>query len=123
MNGGAGGGFGEQREQERLDNVVLPDDLVAAIDAVEQRYFGDYDALRKTIIAAGSTGDYAIESKTYFEQATVAIDTIRALAAQMGQFRRGVIEDAAIRAQRDPLNTETLGQQSRDLGPGNLDDF
>jgi methyl-accepting chemotaxis protein len=65
-----------------------PPALVAAIDAVEQRYFGDYDALRKTIIAAGSTGDYAIESKTYFEQATVAIDTIRALAAQMGHVTK-----------------------------------
>jgi methyl-accepting chemotaxis protein len=83
-----------------------PPALAAAINAVEQRYFGDYDALRKTIVAAGSTGNYPIDSQEYFKRATAAIDTILALATEMG---RVTTERATADAQSGTFETAAFG--------------
>lgn len=61
-----------------------PADLTETINTVEKIYFGDYDALRKTVIAAGSTSDYPLGGKEYFDRATSAIDTILAMNKSLG---------------------------------------
>lgn len=55
------------------------------IDAVEKAYMKDYTALRTEILAAGETGEYTLDSKSYFQKVTDAINTILKMSAEMGK--------------------------------------
>jgi methyl-accepting chemotaxis protein len=72
-----------------------PKSLVAAINAVEKTYLGDYAKLRDGIIASGSTGNYPIDGKQYFERATAAINTILQLTQQMGEVAQTAAAEKA----------------------------
>ena len=61
-----------------------PKPLVAAVDAVEKSYFGDYETLRQAVLGAGATGDYPVDGKQYFDRVTTGINTVLALAQEMG---------------------------------------
>jgi methyl-accepting chemotaxis protein len=61
-----------------------PRELLDAIDAVERQYFKDYGELRKSVLSAGASGDYAVDGKQYFERATQGINAILGLAREMG---------------------------------------
>jgi methyl-accepting chemotaxis protein len=73
----------------------LPQTLVDAVGAVEKDYFEAYGALRKEVLAGGETGAYPIESKNYFERATIAINTILALSQAMGEYAGGLALEQA----------------------------
>jgi len=73
-----------------------PPSLLAALDAVEKQYFGDYGEMRKSVMAAAGTGDYSVDSKQYFERATQGINAILGLAREMGAIaERGATEQAS----------------------------
>lgn len=69
-----------------------PADLVDAINTVEKNYFGDYETLRKTVIAAGGTSDYPLTSKEYFDRVTFAIDSILAMNSSLGKLASNLAE-------------------------------
>lgn len=62
-----------------------PAQVKAEIDTVEKAYMKDYTALRSELLAAGESGAYALDSKTYFQKATDAINTILKMSAEMGK--------------------------------------
>lgn len=69
-----------------------PRTLVAAINAVEQDFFGEYGKLRHSVIESGTSGAYSIDGKQYFDGATLGINAILKMANEMGK----VAETAAI---------------------------
>lgn len=73
-----------------------PQELVDAINGVEKAYIGDYDSLRKSVIAAGSSTDYPLSGKDYFDRATAAIDTILLMNRALGHVaNQAAASDAA----------------------------
>ncbi|HEV7369460.1 methyl-accepting chemotaxis protein [Arenibaculum sp.] len=62
----------------------VPESLKQAIVAVEEAYFGRYEALREEVYAAGETGRYTVSATDYVARATTAVDTILNLAGEIG---------------------------------------
>jgi methyl-accepting chemotaxis protein len=75
-----------------------PGTLIDAIAAVEKQYFGDYGELRKSVLAAGGTGDHPVDGKQYFERATQAINAILGLAREMGAIASRTTDEQAARS-------------------------
>ncbi len=59
-------------------------DLRTALEVTEKAYMKDYTALRADLLASGTDGTYALDSKTYFQKVTDAINTILALSKEIG---------------------------------------
>lgn len=72
-----------------------PAALNEKIDAAENAYHKKYVALRNDIISNGTNGTYAIKSDAYFTQATLAINSILAMATEMGHVSNSVAADEA----------------------------
>jgi methyl-accepting chemotaxis protein len=73
-----------------------PRSLVDAIETVEKQYFADYGELRKSVLAAGATGDYPVDGKQYFDRVTTGINAILGLAREMGAVAdRSTADEAA----------------------------
>jgi methyl-accepting chemotaxis protein len=86
-----------------------PKNVVAAIENVEKVYFGDYGALRKAIIDSGPSGEFPVDGKQYFDQATAAINTILQLGQEMGNFAQGAAaEEEAASTTRTVASTLVL---------------
>ncbi|HIJ61532.1 MAG TPA: EAL domain-containing protein [Rhodospirillaceae bacterium] len=62
-----------------------PEDLVRAINGVRNKYFGDYETLRKAVLAAGPEGPYPVDALQFFEQATVGVGAILQLAQKTSE--------------------------------------
>lgn len=75
-----------------------PTAVKGEIDAVEKAYMKEYTALRTEIFAAGETGDYALDSKTYFQKVTDAINAILKMSAEMGRASSALAANKASEA-------------------------
>jgi len=62
----------------------LPAKIADAITGVEKEYFRAYGEVRDGVLAAGGIGEYKISGIDYFARATVAINSILALADAIG---------------------------------------
>ena len=77
----------------------LPASLLAAITLVETQFFGTFEKTRAAIYAAGDTAAYPIDSPSWFERATSAIDTLIALGQQMGGAAQAAATETSARSQ------------------------
>lgn len=68
------------------------------IDAVEKAYMKDYTVLRTEILAAGEASNYALDSKTYFQKVTDAINTILKMSSEMGKSNSDLASTKASKA-------------------------
>lgn len=72
-----------------------PPSLKAAIDEVEKSYIQTYGALRKEILAASDTGAFPLDSASYFQKVTEAINTILKMSGELGRTATDLSQETA----------------------------
>lgn len=88
----------------------LPASLTKAFDTVDESFFGTFQKTREAVLKGLETGQYPMTGDEWFKQATVAIDTILALAAELGSVARADTDQALAASTRQFLQAAgTLG--------------
>ncbi|MGE5516803.1 MAG: methyl-accepting chemotaxis protein [Bacteroidota bacterium] len=89
------------RLQSARDAGLLPPKVLAAMDEVQTRFYGDFQKVRDDVFQAGLAGGiYSIDGNGWMKASTNAIDTILALSRVMGE----VSGEVAAQVRHDSLN-------------------
>lgn len=62
----------------------IDQEVVSALSTMERVYLGSFEAVRKSVMAAGATGEYPMSGKEWIDKSSEAIDSILAVSAAVG---------------------------------------
>jgi methyl-accepting chemotaxis protein len=71
----------------------LKPELTAAIAELDETYFGAYDTLRQSLLAAADTGAYPISFDDFFTRSTEALGTAERVSFEGGEGAQGAVDD------------------------------
>ncbi|HLO76306.1 MAG TPA: methyl-accepting chemotaxis protein [Magnetospirillum sp.] len=75
------------RLQSAREAGILPPNVLAAMDQVQSKFFGNYQQVRESVYQAGMAGGvYSIDGPGWMKESTAAIDTVLALSRVMGEY-------------------------------------